>query len=223
MRSLRFFSSSRNPSSWCHSSKTVIEKYLNHGTSPTYNSFLQRWWFLRMIRWNQQMPHSQSALNHRWTEISRIWIYRRKISGQMPVTWFSLCPLGNLLHGKIWTSTVKVPSLARSLITLGPQGTCRRANARILAKYHQADLPWAREIACPSRNRASLRISVHASSGAEAREEKKSWMRKRTREIQGEVQAAGTGRKNSDPSMAYSSSFPKPKSKMTSTMKMKMN
>ena len=223
MRSLRFSSSSRNRSSWCPSSRIVIEKYLNHGTSPTYNSFLQRWSFLKMIRWSRQMPHSQSALNHRWTEILRTWIYRRKISGQMPVTWFSLSPLGNLLHGKTWTSTAKVPSLARSLIRLGPQGTYRRANVRILAKYRQADLSWAHEIACQSRNRASLRISVHASSGVEARDEKKSWMRKRTREIQEEVKAAGTGRKNSDPSMAYSSSFPKPKSKMTSTTKMRMN
>ena len=221
---MRFSSCSRSRSSWWLTSEMMSKKCLNHGTSPTYYLVLLRSSSPRMILWRyRQRPRLQSALNHRWTEILRTWIWRRKISGQMPVTWFSLSRPGIQLRDKTWTSIPKVPSLAHSLVRSGPPGTCRRASVRILAKYHQADWWWAREIACQSRSRASPRTSVHASSEVEAREEKKSWMRKRTRVIREEVQAAGTGHKNNDLSMVYSSSFPKPKSKVTSTTKMRMN
>ena len=172
---------------------------------------------------NQLRPHLQSAHNNRWTEILTTWIWRWKMKGQMPVTWYSLSQPGIQLRDKTWMSIPKVPLLAHSLIRTGPPETCHRESVRIVAKYRQADWWWASEIACQSRNRASPRTSVHASSEVEAREEKKSWMRKRTRVIREEVQAAGTGHKNNDLSMVYSSSFPKPKSKVTSTTKTRMN
>ena len=221
---MRFSSCSRSRSLCLPSSEMTSKKCLNHGTSPTYYLVLLRVSSPRMILWRyRQKPRLQSAHNHRWTEILRTWIWKRKISGKMQVTWFSLSQLGIRLRDKTWMSIPKVQLLARSLIRTGPPGTCQRASVRIVAKYLQAGWWWASEIVCQNRNRASLRTSVHASSEVEAKEEKKSWMRKRTRVIREEVQAAGTGHTNNDLSMVYSSSFPKPKSKVTSTTKMRMN
>ena len=145
MRSLRFFSCSRNHLSCLPSSEMTSKKCLNHGTSTTYNLVLLQWASLSIIPWMYKLKpcsmksHLQSALNHLWTEILRTWICKRKISGQMPVTWFSLSLLGIPQRVKTLTLIAKVPSLVRSLIRKGPQGTCHRVSVRILAKYHQAD------------------------------------------------------------------------------------